>query len=129
MRRKTPFVVALLVVVAVATSMAGVVAPRVSAQAGSFHVLTVTAGGVSCRDMTNNLRSDRDAWRSVYYNYMAGFITGANFVSYSVGGRDSNLPWEPHDAVFASIEQYCAANPAEQIFEAVIRVYSRLATR
>ena len=60
---------------------------------------------------------------------MAGFITGANFVSYSVGGRDSNLPRQPHDAVFAAIEQYCGGNPAKNISEAVVRVYSQLVAR
>ena len=61
---------------------------------------------------------------------MAGFLTGANFVSYSAGGRNANVGHDvAHDAVFASIEQYCAQNPARNIFEAVTRVYSRLVAR
>jgi hypothetical protein len=63
---------------------------------------------------------------------MAGFITGANFVSYSAGGRNANVGLDDastHEGVFASIEQYCVENPAKNIFEAVTRVYSRLAAR
>jgi hypothetical protein len=127
MRRNTALaVVGLLAVARLAAFALGL---SVSAQAGGFHVLPVTSGGVTCRDMTDNLRSERDTWRTFYFNYMAGFITGANFVSYSVGNRDSNLPSEPHDAVFASIEQYCAGNPARNISEAVVRVYSQLIAR
>jgi hypothetical protein len=133
MRKATVAVIGLLCVVAVAAFVLGLgkFAQPVSAQASrSFHVLTVTSGGVTCRDMTNNLRTDRDAWRSVYFNYMAGFITGANFVSYSAGGQNANIGFEvSHDAVFTSIEQYCGQNAAQNISEAVIRVYSQLITR
>lgn len=49
----------------------GTFVPRVSAQAASYHVLTVTNGGFTCRDLTSNLRTDRDTWRTVYYNCAA----------------------------------------------------------
>lgn len=52
--------------------------------------------------MTNNLRADRDSWRTLYFTYMSGFLTGANYVSYSAGdGRNSNIGIEvKHDALF-----------------------------
>jgi hypothetical protein len=127
MRQNTFAVVGRLGVVTVAALVLGLLSWRASAQGGSFHVLTVASGGFTCGDMTHNLRVDRDVWRSVYYNYMAGFITGANFVSYSAGGRNANIASDlPHDAVLASIERYCAQNPAQNISEAVVRVYSQL---
>ena len=130
--RQTPFaVVGLVGVVTVAAFVIGVVAPRASAQValGSFHVWTVTSGGASCRDMTNNLLgADRDAWRAFYANYVSGFITGANFVSYSTGGRNPNVGAYgkvTHEGTFALVEQYCAQNAAKNIFEAVTRTYSQ----
>jgi hypothetical protein len=128
MRHGTLAVVGLLSVVTVAAWVLVLTAPRVSAQASGFHVLPVTIGGGTCRDMTNNLRGDREPWRTLYFNYMAGFLTGANFVSYSAGDdRNANIGVEvTHDAVFASIEQYCVQNPTKNIFEAVTRVYSQL---
>lgn len=59
-------------------------------------------------------------------------VVTANFVSYSAGGRNANVGFDgpsTHDAVFASIEQYCAQNPTKNIFEAVTRVYSQLVAR
>jgi hypothetical protein len=131
MRKLTLAVAGLLSMVAIAGFVLLLIAPRVSAQASGFHVLPVTIGGSACRDMTNNLRIDRDSWRTLYFNYMAGFLTGANFVSYSAGdGRNSNIGFDvAHDVVFASIEQYCAENPTKNIFEAVTRIYSQLVTR
>jgi hypothetical protein len=131
MRKAALAVVGLLSVIAVAACVSFLFAPRVSAEASGFHVLPVTVGGATCRDMTNNLRADRDSWRTLYFNYMSGFLTGANFVAYSAGdGRNSNIGIEvTHDAVFASIEQYCAQRPDTHIFEAVTRVYSQLVTR
>jgi hypothetical protein len=142
MRKGTSAVVGLLgvlTVVAVAHGV-GMLVPRVSAQNSGFHVLPVTNGGGTCRDMTNDLRTDSETWRAAYVNYVAGFVTGANFVSYSVGGRNSNvgsgsevLPIRPGqrvaDAVSALVEQYCVQNPSKNISEAVARVYSQLLTR
>jgi hypothetical protein len=144
MVRRMLAAVALVGVVIVAAFVLGngMIVPRVSAQTGSssgrrwaaFHVIPVTNGSGTCRDMTNDLRTDRDAWRASYFNYMAGFITGANFVSYSVGGRDPNVGFDlPYvttgagaPAMFASLEEYCAKRPATNISEAVTRVYSQL---
>jgi len=127
----------LLGAVTAAAVVSGVVPPRLSAQ-GYIHVLPVRNGGGVCRDMTNDLRNDRDASRTLYANYMAGFMTGANYVSYLVPGRNSdvmrNLPREflagysrADDAVFALLEQFCAENPAKNISEGAMRVYSQLA--
>jgi hypothetical protein len=139
MNKKTLAVVGLLGVVTAPAFVPGVIAPRVSAQASSIHVFPVTNGGGTCHDMTNDLRTDRNAWRAPYFNYMAGFVTGANFVSYSVPGRDSNVPLDlpldvtgyarADEAVFAMLEQYCAHNPAKNISEAAMRVYSQVAAR
>jgi hypothetical protein len=87
MRQKTLAIVALLAVVAAAAFVRGVAATRVSAQ-GSIQVIPVRNGGGTCGDMTNDLRSDRDGSRTPYFNYMAGFMTGANFVSYQVPGTE-----------------------------------------
>jgi hypothetical protein len=136
MRTRTLAAVGLLGVVTAAAFVSGVVPPRLGAQ-GYIHVLPVRNGGGVCRDMTNDLRNDRDAWRTPYLNYMAGFITGANYVSYLVPGRNPdvlrNLPRDVlaghsrgDDAVFALLEQYCAENPAKNISEAAMRVYSQL---
>jgi hypothetical protein len=128
--RTKPIAVVGLVGVSFAAFVVGVVEPAVSAQAGSFHVWTVTSGGASCRDMTNNLgAADRDAWRAFYANYVSGFITGANFVSYSTGARNATVGYDgnaTHEAAFDSVEQYCAQNPAKNISEAVTRIYSQL---
>jgi hypothetical protein len=144
MDKKTRAAVALVGVVIVAAFVLGngMIVPRVSAQTGSssgrrwaaFHAIPVTNGSGRCRDMTNDLRTDRDAWRASYFNYMAGFITGANFVSYSVGGRDPNVGFDvPYvtigdapDRVFAALEQYCAQRPAMTISVAVTNIYSQL---
>ena len=138
MRKRTLAVVGLLAVVTVAAFLTGVAVPRVSAQAG-IHVFPVTNGGGTCRDMTNDLRGNRDAWRTAYFNYMAGFVTGANFASYSVPGRNSNVPLDlprevtgyarADEAVFVLLEQYCAQSPAKNISEAMMRVYSQLLTK
>jgi hypothetical protein len=135
MRRKALAVVGLLGVVT-AAFVAGVVTPRVSAQA-SIQVIPVRNGGGVCRDMTNDLRSDPSTWRTPYFNYLAGFMTGANFVSYLVPGRNSHVPIglpvagysRADDAVFALLEQYCVENPAKNISEAAMRVYSQLDAR
>jgi hypothetical protein len=99
----------------------------------------VRNGGGTCREMTNDLRRDPDTWRTPYFNYMAGFVTGANFVSYSVPGRKSNVPLDlprqvagysrADEAVAALLEQYCAQNPAKNISEGAMVVYSRLAAK
>src|SRR5689334_22175966 len=131
MRKKWSAVVGLLCTIIIAV-VAGAISRRASAQAGSFHVITVTSGGSACHDMTTNLQADRDAWRAVYGNYIAGYITGANFVSYSVGGRNANVgsaEQETREIVFTSVEQYCAHNPTSNIAEAVTRVYSQLVAR
>jgi hypothetical protein len=142
MRKGTVAVVGLLSVLTVVAAVLGLgmLVPRVAAQNSGFHVLPVANGGGTCRDMTNDLRADEQTWRTPYVNYVAGFITGANFVSYSVGGRNSNvgsgsevLPIRPGqrvaDAVSALVEQYCAQNPSKNLSEAVARVYSQLLTR
>ena len=137
MSKKALATVALVGVVIVAAFVLGnsMIVPRVSAQTGSFHAIPLTNGSGTCRDMTNDLRADRDAWRASYFNYMAGFITGANFVSYSVGGRDPNVgfdvPYVTAGAtasarVFASLEQYCAERPAMNLSIAVTNIYSQL---
>jgi hypothetical protein len=136
MSKKALATVALVGVVIVAAFVLGngMIVRRVSAQTASFHVIPVTNGSGTCRDMTNDLRADRDAWRASYFNYMAGFITGANFVSYSVGGRDPNVGFGvPYvttgagaPAVFASLEQYCAKRPSMNISIAVTEIYSQL---
>src|SRR5690349_19974806 len=94
MRNKTLAVVGVLAVVTVAAFVAGVVATRVSAQ-GIIHVLPARNGGRNgggaCRDMTNDLRNDRDASYTLYLNWMDGFLTGANYVSYLVPGRNSDV--------------------------------------
>jgi len=136
MRKNRLALVGLLGIATVAAFVAGAVVPRVSAQ-GSIQVIPVRNGGGTCRDMTNDLGSDRDAWRTPYFNYMAGFVTGANFVSYLVPGRDSHVPVglpvagysRADDAVFALVEQYCAQNSAKNISEAMMIVYSRLAAK
>jgi hypothetical protein len=136
MRKATLALVGLLGAVTVAAVVPGVVPPRVAAQ-GSIQVIPVRNGGGVCRDMTNDLRSNRDAGRTPYFNYMAGFMTGANYVSYLVPGRNSHIPvgWpvagysRADDAVFALLEQYCAENPAKNISEAAMRVYSQLAEK
>ena|SRR5689334_16959528 len=139
MRNKTLAVVGGLAVVTVAAFVAGVVATRVSAQ-GIIHVLPARNGdgsGGVCRDMTNDLRNDRDASHMLYLNWMDGFLTGANYVSYLVPGRNSDvtrsLPREffagysrGDDAVFALLEQWCAQNPAKNIWEGAASVYSQL---
>src|SRR5262245_13828393 len=134
MRRNTLAVVmGLLGLVTGGAFMAGVVVPRVSAQ-GSIQVIPVRNGGGPCGEMPNDLRNDRDAWRTPYFNYMAGFMTGANFVSYSVPGRNSHvsvrMPLTGYsradDAVFALLEQYCAQYPSNNISSAAMRVYERL---
>jgi hypothetical protein len=130
--RKTLAVVGLLSVTTGAF-VAGVVVPRVSAQ-GSIQVIPVRNGGGTCGDMTSDLRNDRDTWRTPYFNYMAGFMTGANFVSYLVPGRNSHVPLglplagysRADDAVFALLEQYCTENPAKNISEGAMRVYANL---
>jgi hypothetical protein len=90
MRKRTLAVIGISGAIAVAAFVAGVVATHVSAQ-GVIHVVPVKNGGGTCREMTNDLRNDRDAWRTPYLNYMAGFVTGANYVSYLVPGRNSNV--------------------------------------
>jgi len=78
MRKKTSTVVGLVSLGIVAAFVAGIVAPRVSAQAGhrlAIQVIPVTNGGGTCRDMTGDLRRHHDRWRTPYFNYMAGFIT------------------------------------------------------
>jgi hypothetical protein len=131
MRKAALALVGLLSVITTAVFVSILVASHVSAEASGFHVLPVTVGGATCRDMTNNLRTDRESWRTLYFNYMSGFLTGANFVSYSAGdGRNSNVGIEvTHDAVFASIEKYCSQNADTHIFEAMASVYSQLVTR
>jgi hypothetical protein len=140
MQRRTLAVVGLLGAITVAAFVAGVVATRVSAQ-GIIHVLPVRKGGGNnggvCRDMTNDLRNDRDASHTLYLNWMDGFITGANYVSYLVPGRNSDVSRSlsreflagysrGDDAVFALLEQWCAQNPAKNIWEGATRVYSQL---
>ena len=78
MQKRTLAVVGLLGVLA--AFLAGSAVPWISAQ-GSVHVLPVRNGGGTCQDLTNDLRGDREAWRFTYFNYMAGFVPGANFVS------------------------------------------------
>src|SRR5213592_1110007 len=90
MRKNTLAVVGVSGVVTAAAFLAGTAVPRVSAQ-GVIHVVPVKNGSGTCREMTNDLRNDRDAWRTPYLNYMAGFVTGANYVSYLVPGRNSNV--------------------------------------
>jgi hypothetical protein len=140
MQKRTLAVVGFLGVITVAAFAAGVVATRVSAQ-GIIHVLPVRNGGGNgggvCRDMTNDLRNDRDASYTLYLNWMDGFLTGANYVSYLVPGRNSDvtrsLPIEffsgysrGDDAVFTLLEQWCAQNPAKNISEGAMRVYSQM---
>ena len=134
MRKNTLAVVFGLLGIATIVAFMARVVPRVSAQ-GSIQVIPVRNGGGTCGDMTNDLRNDRDAWRTPYFNYMAGFMTGANFVSYLVPGRNSHIPVglpltgysRADDAVFALLEQYCAQHPAKNISEAAMRVYAQLA--
>ena len=136
MRTKTLAVVGILGVVAVTAFLGGTVAPRTSAQ-GIIHVLPVRNGGGVCRDMTHDLRNDRDASYTLYLNWMDGFLTGANYVSYLVPGRNSDvtrsLPVEffsgysrGDDAVFTLLEQWCARNPAKNISEGAMSVYSQM---
>ena len=136
--RKNPLAaIGALGVVAVTALVASVVAPRLSAQpqGPNWWVIPVTNGDSTCRQMTNDLRNDRDAWRTPYVNYMAGFVTGADYVSSLVPGRKSqvDLPHEvlanhsrADDAVFALLEKFCAQNPARYISEGAMRVYSQL---
>jgi hypothetical protein len=137
MRTKTLAAIGGLGVVAVTALVAGVVAPRLSAQpqGPNWWVIPVTNGDSTCRAMTNDLRNDRDAWRTPYVNYMAGFVTGADYVSSLVPGRKSqvDLPQEvlanharAADGMFALLEKYCAQNPAKYISEGAMRVYSQL---
>jgi hypothetical protein len=133
MRKNTLAIVGVSGIVTIVGFFAGTVAPRVSAQ-GSIQVIPVRNGGGVCRDMTNDLRSDREGWRTPYFNYMAGFVTGANYVSYLVPGRNSHVPLDlprrvagysrADDAMFALLEQYCKQNPAKNISEAAMMVYS-----
>jgi len=132
MRKGTLAVVGLSGIVVAVAVVLSMVAPRVSAQ-GSIQVIPVRNGGGVCRDMTNDLKADRDTWRTPYFNYMAGFVTGANYVSYLVPGRNSHVPVDlpgrvsgysrADDAVFALLEEYCERNPARNISEAAMRVY------
>src|SRR5689334_5881567 len=97
MRKKTLAAVG-VGVVAVTALVASVVPPRLSAQpqGPNWWVIPVTNGDSTCRAMTNDLRNDRDTWRTPYVNYMAGFVTGADYVSSLVPGRKSqvDLPQE-----------------------------------
>src|SRR3954452_11273152 len=95
-----------------------------------FHVLGVPGGGVTCEEMTNNLRTDRQSWGVLYGTYVTGFITGANFVSYVANGRNSNVGSDiPSETIFGSVEQYCRQNLSKNIHQAVEGVYSQLAAR
>ena len=114
---------------------ASVMAPPVSAQA-AIHVLPVTNGGGTCREMTRDLKQDRTASRAAYFNYMAGFVTGANYLAFSVPGRNSNVPSDlpsevvghtrADEAVFALLERECAQHPSMNISEAMMHVYDQL---
>ena len=124
--------VGIMVVVLVAASTWGpaVFSRSLSAQPAGFHVLTVPSGGVTCADMTSNLRTDSESWRVFYTTYMAGFITGANFVTYSDSGRNSNVGYDvPTGVLFSSIQRYCEQNGGKNISEAVTRVYSQHVAR
>jgi hypothetical protein len=94
----------------------------------SFHVLG--AGGGSCRDLTINLRADRESWGNFYNSYVMGFITGANFSSYLADARNSSVGFDvPNDRIFQAVEQFCGEYPAKGIHEAAETVYSQLAGR
>jgi len=136
--RKNTLTVVVGMLATVGGLVARVVAPRLSAQAAqgpNWWVIPVTNGDSTCRQMTSDLRNDRDAWRTPYVNYMAGFVTGADYVSSLVPGRKSQVDFPPEvlanhprgdDAVFALLEQWCAQNPAKYISEGAMRVYSQL---
>jgi len=133
--RKNTLTVVVGMLATVGALVASVVAPRLSAQGPNWWVIPVTNGDSTCRQMTSDLRNDRDAWRTPYVNYMAGFVTGADYVSSLVPGRKSQVDFPPEvlanhprgdDAVFALLEQWCAQNPAKYISEGAMRVYSQL---
>ena len=123
--------VTLVAVVGIAALAAFVLAQTALAAPGSragYHVLGVAGGGLGCRDMTNNLRAERESWSAIYASYTTGFITGANFVSYSANGRNANSGFDvPTETVLGSVERYCQQNQARNIHEAVTAVYSELA--
>lgn len=74
--------------------------------------------------MTNNLRTDGESWRVFYFTYMAGFITGANFVTCSDSGENPNVGSDvPTQVLFSSIQTYCEQHAAKNISEAVIKIY------
>jgi TolB protein len=101
---------------------------------GNAEIYAMNADGSNPVNLTNDLSSDRDLWRTPYFNYMAGFVTGANYVTYLVPGRNSHVPVgmplaghsRADDAVFALLEQYCDQNPGKNISEAAMRVYAQL---
>ena len=136
--RKNTLTVVVGMLATVGALVASVVAPRLSAQAAqgpNWWVIPVTNGDSTCRQMTSDLRNDRDAWRTPYVNYMAGFVTGADYVSSLVPGRKSQVDFPPEvlahhprgdDAVFALLEQWCAQNPAKYMSEGAMRVYSHM---
>ena len=101
-----------VIVCVLVPEIATVPAVRAAPNASSgFHVLG--AGGTTCAEMTRNLQSDRESWSGVYSNYVLGFISGANFVSYLADHRNPNVgnDVEP-EALFAFIERYSPTAPA-----------------
>jgi len=98
-------------------------------RATGYHVMG--AGGFRCAEMTANLRADKASWADRYADYVLGFVSGANFVSFktyqpnATVGRTDVSPQE----LFASVEQYCAQNPTKGLHVAVEAVYSELAAR
>ena len=124
---RTAAVVALALALAVGATKIAAREMQSRRHAG-FHVLGAPGGGIDCRDMTANLRTESGSWRVFYTSYAMGFITGANFVSYADDGRNSNVGFDiPADVIFPSIEHYCGQNPSKRIAEAVATVYSQLA--
>jgi hypothetical protein len=118
-------VIMCVIVPEIATVLAVRAAPNASS---GFHVLG--AGGTTCAEMTRNLQADRGSWSAVYSNYVLGFISGANFVSYLADHRNPNVgnDVEP-DALFAFIERYCEQHQRDGLHAAVEGVYSQLAAR
>ena len=114
-------VVALVLVAMVATNIAGQT-PQSSRLASSFHVNG--PGGKPCAEMTNNLQIDRPTWRAFYTSYVEGFFSGANYVSYFAKQSNASVGLDiTPDEQWADIEQYCAANPAKGIHNAVEGLY------
>jgi hypothetical protein len=130
MRKALAFCIVAIVAVVASLAGEGSVSKMVAAQAAGFHVLTVPSGGITCVNMTSNLGADDGAWRVRYTTYMAGFITGANFVTYSDAGRNANVGYEvPSDMLFTAVQRYCEQNPSKNISDAVATVYSQNAAR